>query len=48
VITGNRELVTVFPDTSIHEAARRMISRNLQQVPDVSPAIPKSFSAGSP
>ncbi|MCP5543164.1 MAG: chloride channel protein [Akkermansiaceae bacterium] len=39
-VVEGRELIRVAPETSIHEAARRMIARDLQQVPVVSPAEP--------
>lgn len=40
VIAG-QDLLSVMPETSIHDAANRMAARNLQQVPVVSPDNPR-------
>jgi len=39
VIAG-QDLLTVIPEASIHDAANRMVARNLRQVPVVSPDNP--------
>ena len=39
-IIAGQDLLSVFPETSIHDAANRMVLRNLQQVPVVSPENP--------
>jgi CIC family chloride channel protein len=43
-IIAGQDLLTVLPDTSIRDAANRMIARNLQQVPVVSPLDPKKLT----
>ena len=40
-IIAEQDLLTVFPDASIHDAANKMVSRNLRQVPVVSPDKPR-------
>lgn len=42
-IIEDQQLLRVTTDTSIRDAANRMIARNLQQVPVVSPADPKKL-----
>lgn len=42
-IIRDQELLTVIPDCSIRDAANRMIARNLQQVPVVSPLDPRKM-----
>ena len=39
-IIADQDLLSVFPETSIHDAANKMVARNLRQVPVVSPDNP--------
>ena len=40
-IIAGQDLLTVFPECSIHAAANKMVARNLRQVPVVSPDDPQ-------
>lgn len=42
-IIAGQDLLAVFPDSSIHDAANKMVARNLRQVPVVSPDNPKKM-----
>ena len=42
-IIAGQDLLSVFPETSIHDAANKMVARNLRQVPVVSPDNPRKM-----
>jgi len=42
-IIAGQDLLSVYPEASIHDAANRMVARNLRQVPVISPDNPKKM-----